>query len=190
MSGASTQVDDATARFGSGRAVHRVEDAALLAGRGRFVDNVAEPGQAIVAFQRSPYAHARIVAIDAEAARTMPGVLAVYTGAELAAAGIKPMPTTPDFRRADGRSTVSPPRRALAHEVARFVGEAVVAVIAESREAARDSVDGVVVEYEELPAVADVAAATAPGAPALAADAPDNIAAEMRHGSAEKAEAA
>jgi len=190
MSGADTDVNDATARFGSGRAVHRVEDGALLAGRGRFVDNVAEPGQTIVAFQRSPYAHARIVAVDAEAARTMPGVLAVYTGAELAAAGIKPMPTTPDFRRADGQKTVSPPRRALAHEVARYVGEAVVAVVAESREAARDAIDSVVVEYEELPAVSDVTAATAPGAPALSPDAADNIAAEMRHGSAEKAAAA
>ena len=114
----------------------------------------------------------------------MPGVLAVYTGAELAAAGVKPMPTTPDFRRADGQKAVSPPRRALAHEVARYVGEAVVAVVAESREAARDAVDSVVVDYEELPAVADVVAATAPGAPALAPDAPDNIAAEMRHGDA------
>jgi len=148
MSGADAEVKDATARFGSGRSVHRVEDAALLAGRGRFVDNVAEPGQAIVAFQRSPHAHARIVAIDAAAARSMPGVLAVYTGAELAAAGIQPMPTTPDFRRADGRPTVSPPRRALAHEVARFVGEAIVAVVAESREAARDAIDSVAVEYE------------------------------------------
>ena len=190
MSGASTDANDATARFGSGRAVHRVEDAALLAGRGRFVDNVAEPGQTIVAFQRSPHAHARIVAVEVDAARAMPGVLAVYTGADLAAAGIQPMPTTPDFRRADGRPTVSPPRCALAHEVARYVGEAVVAVVAESREAARDAVDSVTVEYEELPAVADVAAATAPGAPALAPDAPDNIAAEMRHGHAEKAAAA
>ena len=63
-------------------------------------------------------------------------------------------------------------------------------MVAESREAARDAIDSVVVEYEELPAVADVAAATAPGAPALAPDAPDNIAAEMRHGNAEQAEAA
>src|SRR4029079_16644158 len=100
MNGADSNAGDATARFGSGRAVHRVEDAALLAGRGRFVDNVAEPGQTIVAFQRSPHAHARIVAVEVDAARAMPGVLAVYTGADLAAAGIQPMPTTPDFRRA------------------------------------------------------------------------------------------
>ena len=156
-----SNANDTPSRFGSGRAIPRVEDGALLVGRGRFVDNVASAGAATIAFQRSPHAHARIVAIDADAARAMPGVLAVYTGAELAAAGVKPMPTTRDFRRADGRTTVSPPRRALAHEFARYVGEAVVAVVAESREAARDAIDSVVVEYEELPAVADVAAATA-----------------------------
>jgi aerobic carbon-monoxide dehydrogenase large subunit len=181
---------DATARFGSGRAVHRVEDRALLLGQGRFVDNAPEPGQTIIAFQRSPHAHARIVAIDADAARAMPGVLAVFTGAELAAAGVQPMPTTPDFRRADGRKTVTPPRRALAHEFARYVGEPVVAVVAESREAARDAIDSVLVDYEELAAVTDVVAATAPGAPAVTAEAADNIAAEMRHGDAAAAEAA
>jgi len=184
------QVNDATARFGSGRSVHRVEDGALLAGRGRFVDNVAEPGQTMIAFQRSPHAHARIVSVDADAARAMPGVLAVFTGAELAAAGVKPMPTTPDFRRADGRKTVSPPRRALAHEFARYVGEPVVAVVAESREAARDAIDSIVVDYEELAAVVDAVAATAPGAPAVTSDAADNIAAEMHHGSVEAVAAA
>jgi len=183
-------VQDAAARFGSGRAVHRVEDGTLLVGRGRFVDNAPEPGQTIIAFQRSPHAHARIVAIDADAARAMPGVLAVLTGAELSAAGVKVMPTTPDFRRTDGQKTVTPPRRALAHERVRYVGEAVVAVVAETREAARDAIDSVVVEYEELLAVSDVVAATAPGAPALAAEAPDNVAAEMRHGDAAATEAA
>ncbi|HEY2188291.1 MAG TPA: molybdopterin cofactor-binding domain-containing protein, partial [Caldimonas sp.] len=183
-------VSDAAARFGSGRAVARVEDGALLTGRGRFVDNAPEPGQTVLLFQRSPYAHARIVAVDTDAARAMPGVLAVYTGAELAGAGVKPMPTTPDFGRADGKKAVSPPRRALAHEVVRYVGEPVVAVIAETREAARDAVDAVVVEYDELAAVSDVVAATAPGAAVVAVDAPDNIAAEMRHGDAAAAEAA
>jgi carbon-monoxide dehydrogenase large subunit len=186
MSGTS----EVAARFGSGRAVARVEDRALLVGAGRFVANAPEAGQAILLFQRSPHAHAKIVAIDADAARAMPGVLAVFTGAELVAAGVKAMPTTPDFRRADGQKAVSPPRRALAHERVRYVGEAVVAGVAETREAARDAVDAVLVEYEELPAVSDVVAATAPGAFALADAAPDNIAAEMRHGDAGAAEAA
>ncbi|HEY4956797.1 MAG TPA: xanthine dehydrogenase family protein molybdopterin-binding subunit [Caldimonas sp.] len=176
--------NDPAARFGSGRAVARVEDGELLVGRGRFVDNIASVGAATLAFQRSPYAHARIVAIDADAARALPGVLAVYTGAELVAAGVKEMPTTAGFKRADGRTTVSPPRRALAHEFARYVGEAIVAVVAESREAARDAIDSVVVEYEELAAVVDVVAATRAGAPAVTDDAADNIAAEMRHGDA------
>jgi len=112
---------DAAARFGSGRAVPRIEDRALLEGRGRFTDNVAVPGETVIAFLRSPYAHARIAGIDVDAARAMPGVIGVFTGADLAAAGVKGLPTTPDFRRADGRSTVSPLRRALAHEVARDV---------------------------------------------------------------------
>ena len=160
----TTNLPDAVARFGSGRAVQRIEDRALLQGQGRFTDNVAVAGAATLAFQRSPYAHARIVSVDADAARAMPGVLAVYAGADLVAAGVKPMSTTSGFARADGRAVSDPLRRALAHEFVRFVGEAVAAVVAETREAARDAIDSVVVEYEELPAVVDVVTATAPGA--------------------------
>ena len=181
---------NAVSRFGSGRAVARIEDAALLRGHGRFTDNVPAAGEGVIAFLRSPYAHARIVSIDTDAARAVPGVLAVYTGAELASAGLKPIPTTPDFRRADGRPTVSPPRRPLAHEFARYVGEAVAAVVAESRNAARDALEAIGIEFEELPAVVDVIGATRPGAPAVTPEAADNIAAEMRHGNAEAAEAA
>ena len=181
--------DDAATRFGSGRAVPRIEDAELLAGRGRFVDNLVVAGQATVAFQRSPYAHAHIVAIDAAAARSMPGVLAVYTGADLVAAGVKAMPGNAGFKRSDGIAA-GPERLALAHEMARFVGEPVVAVVAESREAARDAVDTIVVDYDEIAAVADVVAATMAGAPAVVPEAPDNIAAEMRHGDAVATEAA
>jgi carbon-monoxide dehydrogenase large subunit len=181
---------DAVARFGSGRAVARVEDRALLRGLGRFSDNVPVAGETTIAFLRSPYAHVRIVAIDAGAARAMPGVLAVYTGAELAAAGVQPLPTSTDFRRADGRTTVSPPRRALAHEFARYVGEPVAAVVAASRNIARDALDAIAIEYEELPSVVGVEAATRPGAPAVTPEAPDNIAAEMRHGNVADAEAA
>jgi carbon-monoxide dehydrogenase large subunit len=172
-------------RFGSGHAVHRIEDAALLAGRGRFTDDVAAAGQAYIAFLRSPYAHARILSLDADAARSAPGVLAVHTGAELAAAGVKPIPPIDVFRRADGSPLATPARRALAHEVVRFVGEPVAAVVAETREAARDACEAILVDYEELPAVTDPVAATTPGAPTLVAEAPDNVAAEMRHGDAE-----
>ena len=181
---------DAAARFGSGQAVPRIEDRALLQGLGRFTDNVAVPGQAVIAFLRSPHPHARIASIDADAARGLDGVLAVYTGADLVAAGVEPMPTTAGFKRADGRTTVSPPRRALAHEFVRYVGEAVAAVVAETREAARDALDAIAIDFEDLPAVVGLEAATRPGAPAVTAEAPDNIAAEMRHGQPEAAAAA
>ena len=178
------------ARFGSGRAVQRVEDAALLAGQGTFTDNVPLPGQTYIAFLRSPYAHARIGAIDTSAAVAMPGVLAVYTGESLQSAGVKPMGGPAGFMRPGGTPAVASPRCALAVGTARFVGEAVVAVVAESRTAARDAAEAVIVDFEDLPAVVDAAQAIAPGAPVLCADAPDNIAAEMRHGNAEATAAA
>ncbi|HZV91680.1 MAG TPA: xanthine dehydrogenase family protein molybdopterin-binding subunit, partial [Caldimonas sp.] len=186
----SSPPTDAAARFGSGRAVARVEDDALLRGAGRFTDNVADAGDAVIAFLRSPYPHARIVSVDADEARKLPGVLAVYTGADLAAAGVAPLPGSAGFARADGSPEVSPPRRALAHEVARYVGEPVAAVVATGRLAARDALEAIAVEYDDLPAVIGVAAATAAGAAALDPRAPDNVAAEMRHGSAADTDAA
>ena len=179
------------ARFGSGQAVKRVEDASLLAGLGQFTDNVPVAGtNSHIAFLRSPYAHARLKAIDISAALAMPGVLAVYTGEQLALNGVKPMAKPAGFKRADGTPATSAPRRALAHQTVRFVGEAVAAVVAQTREAARDAAEAVLVDYDELPAVVDAVRATAPGAPVLCADAPDNIAAEMRHGNAEATAAA
>ncbi len=171
-------------RFGSGQAVKRVEDASLLVGQGQFTDNVLVADQTYIAFLRSPYAHARIASIDVSAAAAMPGVLAVYTGAQLADAGVKAMPPPAGFQRADRTPPASAPRRALALDAVRFVGEAVVAVIARSREAARDATEAVMVDYEELAAVVDPTLAIAPGAPVLCSAAPDNICAEMRHGSA------
>ena len=173
-------------RFGSGQAVKRVEDASLLVGKGLFVDNVAVAGSAgHIAFLRSPYAHARIKSVDVSAALALPGVLAAYTGEQLALAGIKAMPKPAGFQRADGTAATSAPRRALAVDTVRFVGEAVAAVVAHTREAARDAAEAVLVDYEELPAVVDAVRAVAPGAPVLCADAPDNVAAEMRHGDAQ-----
>ncbi|HET9642539.1 MAG TPA: xanthine dehydrogenase family protein molybdopterin-binding subunit [Burkholderiaceae bacterium] len=176
-------------RFGSGHAVRRIEDPALVAGKGRYTDDVAMPGQSYLVFLRSPHAHARIASIDTASAKEMPGVLAVITGADLDQAGVKPM-TAQGFQRRDGRKLATPLRHALALNTVRHVGEPVVAVVAESRHAARAAADAVWVDYEELPSVTDVLTATSGNAPALCPEAPDNIAAGMHHGDEAAAEAA
>jgi carbon-monoxide dehydrogenase large subunit len=177
-------------RFGSGHAVRRIEDPALVTGRGAFVDDFDLPGQAHLCFLRSPYAHARIVSIDASAALALPGVLAVYTGAGLVDAGVRALPGPSGFRRPDGSRGIAPPRRALAHERVRFVGEAVAAIVAHTREAAIDARDAVLVDYEDLPAVVGIDDAIAPGAPLVCDDAPGNVASVMRHGDPAAVEAA
>ncbi len=171
-------------RFGSGQSVRRIEDPALVAGQGRFTDDVTAPGQACLCLQRSPYPHARIVAIDSAAASAMPGVLAIYTGADLVAAGLKPTASQAVFPGAGGAAAPQTPRHTLAVDVVRFVGEAVVAVVAETPDQARAARDAVQVDYDELPNVTHLADATAPGAPKVWADAVDNFAAEMPHGDA------
>ena len=178
------------ARFGSGKAVRRVEDPALVQGLGRFTDDVAPEGQLFMAFARSTVAHGRIVAIDVDAARAMPGVVAVYTGAEMAAAGVKPLPLAPGFRRPDGAPMATPPKRALALDRVRYVGEPVVAVVAETRQAAKAAADSLYIETEDLPVNVDPVRALQPGAPVLWEGAPDNISAEMSHGDAAATEAA
>ncbi len=179
-----------SSRFGSGQAVRRLEDDALLAGVGRFADDVNADGQTHLFFVRSPYPHARIVSVDVAAALDMPGVLQVVTGADLVAAGVKPIPGSSGFTRADGSPVASPVRRVLAHERVRFVGEAVVAVVAQTLQQARDAAEAVVVEYDELPMVVDMNDATTPGAGALCEQAPDNIACETRYGSVDATTAA
>ena len=153
-------------RFGSGEAVRRLEDDALLAGRGQFVDDISPAGQCHLVFLRSPYPHARILSVDTQAAQAMPGVLLLLTGADLLAAGVKPLPGSIGFKRADGSRSATPARLALAHERVRFVGEPVAAVVASSLQQARDAAEAIQVDYEELPMVVDVMKATAPGAPA------------------------
>nr|WP_294559984.1 xanthine dehydrogenase family protein molybdopterin-binding subunit [uncultured Rhodopila sp.] len=177
-------------RFGSGRDVRRIEDAGLLAGAGRFTDDVSMPSQTHLVFLRSPVAHARIVSIDSSAALALPGVVAILSGADLAAAGVKPLPVAPIFQRPDGSPGAMPLRPPLAHEFVRFVGEAVAAVIAETPEQAKDAVEAIIVEYDELPVVTNIAQATAPDAPVVWAAATGNVAAQMKHGDASKSDAA
>ena len=177
-------------RFGSGQAVRRIEDPALVQGQGRFTDDVALAGQLFVRFVRSNDAHGRILSIDTAAARAMPGVVAIYTAADLEAAGVKPLAPAGGFKQPDGQAMSPPPKYVLALDTVRYVGEAVVAVIGETRDAARAAADAVVVEIEALPAVADANAATAPGAPLVWAGAPGNVLAQMSHGDAAATDAA
>jgi len=189
MSIDSTPVQDHL-RFGSGQAVRRLEDDELLQGRGRYTDDVVPAGQARLVFVRSPYPHARIISVDVSAARDMPGVLQVLTGADLVAAGVKPIPGVAGFKRADGSAAVTPARLALASERVRFAGEAVAAVVADTPQQARDAAEAIMVDYDELPMVVDPAAAIRPGAPVICDEASDNISAAARYGNVEACEAA
>ena len=141
--GGNLGADMAVGRFGSGHAVRRIEDPALVQGQGRYTDDVAPEGQLFVRFVRSTQAHGRITAIDTAAAAAMPGVVAVYTGPDLEAAGVKPLPAAAGFKRPDGQAMSTPPKRALAVDVVRYVGEPVAVVVAGSRAAARAAADAV-----------------------------------------------
>lgn len=172
-------------RFGAGQPVKRLEDQRLVTGRGRYIDDKPADGASWLVLLRSPHAHARIRAIDTEAARGMAGVEAVFTGADLVADNIGTIPTLAIFKRPDGSDMSVPPRRLLAHEVVRFAGEAVAAVIAASQADAQLAAEAIAVDYDVLPSVTDPVAAVAPGAPAVWSGAPDNIAAAMSYGDAE-----
>ncbi|MFN7190385.1 MAG: xanthine dehydrogenase family protein molybdopterin-binding subunit, partial [Rhodospirillales bacterium] len=124
---------------------------------------------------RSPHAHAEIRSIDVSAARDMPGVIGVFTGDDLAAAGIGNVPCMAPLKNRDGSAFTPPPRPALARGRVRFAGEAVVLVVAERAEDARDAAEAVVVDYKPLPAVGDIAAAIAPGASVVWENAKGNI---------------
>ena len=177
-------------RFGAGKPVKRLEDQRLLTGKGQFIDDRPEDGALWLYVLRSPHAHAEIVSIDTTAAAGMPGVTALYTGADLVADDIGTLPTLSVFMRPDGKPMTVPPRRLLAHEIVRFAGEPVAAVVATSRVAAQTAAEAISVDYKILPSVVDPVAATKPGAPVVWPEAPDNVVAAMSYGDAAKVEAA
>src|SRR3954447_26743708 len=177
-------------RFGAGQPVKRLEDQRLLTGKGQFIDDKPEEGVLWLHVLRSPHAHAKIISIDTKAARAMTAVETVFTGADLIADDIGTIPTLSVFMRPDGKPMTVPPRRLLAHEIVRFAGEPVAAVVATSRVAAQTASEAISVEYEVLPSVVDPLEATGPGAPAVWAEAPDNIVAVMSYGDAAAVEAA
>jgi carbon-monoxide dehydrogenase large subunit len=163
-------------KFAVGQSVRRLEDPHLLQGLGRYSDDVNLPRQAYAVVVRSPHAHARIVALDAGAARAAPGVVTVLTGADLAADGLGNLPTDSGRKRRDGAPAFTPPRPALAHERVRHVGDPVALVVADTPAHAADAAALVTVAYEPRPAVAATEEAVRPGAPAVWDEAPDNVA--------------
>ena len=176
--------------FGKAQYIKRVEDNRLLTGTGGFTDNLARPNQAHVVLVRSPHAHARIVKVDTAAARKAPGVVAVFTWDDMAKEGCGYFALPAMFPNADGSKPDMTPRRPLAHEVVRYVGEAVVAVVAESRGQAQDAAELVEIEYDPLPSVSEIEDALKPGAPQVWKGAPGNRVGFNRIGDAAKADAA
>ena len=160
---------------GIGAPILRKEDKRLLTGRGRYVADIDVAGQLHCTLVRSPHAHARLVRLDTSHAAARPGVVAVLTGDDMAADGVKPMRPMWVLTSADGRPMAQPPRWALGRGIVRHVGEPIVAVVAQTLEQAVDAAEAVEIEYEPLPAATDSRAAMAQGAPQLHAEAPGNI---------------
>ena len=164
-----------------GRSVNRLEDERFVQGRGRYIDDLAAPNALHGVVVRSTHAHARIAAIDVDAARKMPGVAAVLTGLDLASDNIGPLPCAVTAIPMS-RPLVVPPCHALAREMVRYVGEPVAFVVAESAGRARDAADSVVVDYEPLQPVVSMADAVLLGAPSIWPDAANNIAFQFNRG--------
>jgi carbon-monoxide dehydrogenase large subunit len=153
----------------------RLEDERMLTGRGRYVSDWNLPGQAYGYFVRSDRPHAKIVSIEKEEALKSRGVIAVITGAELAQAGLKPIPAAAPFKWKDGSDQRQAQRPCLAHEVVRHVGEPVALIVAESAAQAQDAAEALAVDYQDLPAVTTAEQALASGAPQLHPGAPGNL---------------
>ncbi len=174
-----------------GRPIVRKEDAQLVTGQGRFSDDVNLPGQAYAVMVRSPHAHARIRSIDTAEAMAVPGAIAVLTGADALADGLKPIPHRPfigppdiALGRRDASDKFLSPHHALPHDKARFAGEAVAIVVAESVAAAKDAAERVTVDFAPLPAVTDTVKAAAADAPRIWDEASSNVCVDAQVGDA------
>ena len=166
---------DAPDKFGIGQPVRRYEDVRLLTGRGHYQDDQTFPRQSWCIFVRSPHAHANIRGIDTTEARAAPGVAAVYTAADYNADGLGMPKANMPRKKRDGSPMFAPQRPALIGDRVRYVGDPVAMVIAETLEQAKDAAELVVVDYETLPSVTNVADAAAPGAPTVWDENGDNI---------------
>ncbi|MGH8695606.1 MAG: xanthine dehydrogenase family protein molybdopterin-binding subunit [Burkholderiales bacterium] len=187
-----------SARQGVGKPVPRREDERLITGRGCYSDDFSLPGQVYAVLVRSPHAHARIRGIDAAEAVATPGVLAVLTGEDAARDGLKPIPYRPispnphevPLKNRDGSPVFLAPYPPLAVDAARFAGEAVALVVAETLAAAKDAAERVVVDYEPLPAVTATRDAAAAGASRVWEEIASNVCVDCDAGDAAATDAA
>jgi carbon-monoxide dehydrogenase large subunit len=191
---AKTRADELTAdrlaveKFAVGQSVPRSEDPMLLRGMGHYTDDSNLPGQVYAVMVRSQNAHGVIRAIETAAALKMPGVLGVYTGADLK--GYGPLKCIVPFNNRDGTPMKKPLREALAAGKVRYVGDPVAFVVAETVLQAKDAAEAVTVEIDPLPAVTDAEAAARDGAPLLYDDVPSNIALDYHFGDTAAVDAA
>ena len=187
-----TSLENALAlqKYGVGQPVRRKEDDTLVRGKGKYTDDFSLPRQAYAWIVRSSHAHGVIRRIDTEAAKAMPGVLGVWTGADLVAAGYGPFTCALPLKSRDGTPLHQTNRTALMTDKVRYVGDPVAFVVAETLIQARDAAEAVEVDIDPLPAVTDPEEAAQPGAPQLYDHIPNNVALDYYFGDAEKVEAA
>ena len=160
---------------GIGASVRRKEDHRFLSGRGSYTDDINRPGQLYAVIHRADRPHARILRLGTAAAAAAPGVVAVYTGADMQADGVGGVPCGWQVHNKDGSPMAEPPHPVLAAGKVRHVGDPVAVVIAETRQQAKNAAELLAIDYEDLPAVAAVRDAVAPGAPLVHDDAPGNV---------------
>ncbi|MET3910913.1 carbon-monoxide dehydrogenase large subunit [Bradyrhizobium sp. S3.3.6] len=177
-------------KYGVGQPVRRKEDDTLVRGKGRYTDDFNLPGQVHCVVVRSTHAHGILRRINTDAARAMPGVLGVWTGKDLDAAGYGPFTCGLPLKSRDGSPLLQTNRQPLATDKVRFVGDPVAFVVADTLAQARDAAEAVELDIEPLPAVTDPEEATKPGAPQLYDHIPNNVALDYHYGDTEKVNAA
>ncbi|MDN4982764.1 xanthine dehydrogenase family protein molybdopterin-binding subunit [Bradyrhizobium arachidis] len=177
-------------KYGVGQPVRRKEDDTLVRGKGRYTDDFNLPGQAYAVIVRSTHAHGIIRGIGTDAAKAMPGVLGVWTGKDIDAAGYGPFTCGLPLKNRDGSPLLQTNRHPLATDKVRFVGDPVAFVVAETLAQARDAAEAVELDIEPLPAVTDPEEAAKPGAPQLYDHIPNNVALDYHYGDMEKVNAA
>src|ERR1700744_4652723 len=187
-----TSLENAIAlqKYGVGQPVRRKEDDTLARGQGKNTNDSSLPGQAYAWIVRSSHAHGVIRGIDTTAAKAMPGVLGVWTGADLAAANYNPFTCGMPLKSRDGSPLLQTNRPALVTDKVRYVGDPVAFVVAETVAQARDAAEAVELDIDPLPAVTNAEEATKPGAPQLYDHIPNNVALDYHYGDTAKIEAA